>query len=221
MIMRLKSGLRKIIVGMCMLIALLMLLAGCDKQEAGNSDTVQYEGDYYVFLEYPTNIFYYDYNGNSNENFEEVDGIYPIESPKWSMIWNGGDIYGVKDSVDEAKSYYANDDNYDWYVVIDTEEGEEILHPINITETERDSVYDLEEMERTTSVFMEEFEAHGSILKISKDGIVRGTISIAKYDGNWYWKSEIIDESREADGIWPEWVQPLPETLDSKIKEAE
>ena len=38
--------------------------------------------------------------------------------------------------------------------------------------------------------------------------------------GGWNGKSEIIDESRENDGTWPEYIQPLPETLDRKIKEA-
>ena len=61
----------------------------------------------------------------------------------------------------------------------------------------------------------------GSIAKISKDSVVRGTLSIAKYDGNWYWKSEVIDESREKDGTWPEYVQPLPESLNEKIKAEE
>ena len=76
----------------------------------------------------------------------------------------------------------------------------------------------LEEMERTTSLFWEEFESQGSLIKISKDGIVRGTISIIKFDGCWYWKSEVIDESREKDGDWPEYVQPLPKTFNNKIK---
>jgi len=79
----------------------------------------------------------------------------------------------------------------------------------------------VEEQERELAVFFEEFEKLGSVFKISKDGVVRGTISIGKYEGQWYWRSEVIDESREKDGTWPEYVQALPETLSSKIEQAE
>lgn len=218
--MKSKTGLYKIFAGICLLIMSCVLFTGCSQQKSDDQDIVKYEGNKYVLLEYPANEFYYDYNGNSHDNFEEVDGIYPVDSSLWNMIWNGGDLYCAKDKADEAESYYADDVNYDWYIVIDTEE-EECFYPVDITDSERESMYSFEEMERKTSVFMEEFEAHGSIVKISKDGIVRGTISIARYDGNWYWKSEIIDESREEDGTWPEYVQPLPETLNRKVKETE
>jgi len=211
------EGKRRILFVLYMLSVLASLLAGCSQQ-----DTVKYEGKEYAFLEYPANVFYYDYNGNSHDNFEEVDGIYPVVSPKWDMIWNGGDLYCVKDYAHKAHKYYADDDNYDWYIVIDSDdEGELNSYPVNMTEDELHCIYGLEDAEKSISVYWEEFEAFGSIIKISKDGMVRGTVSIAKYDGNWYWKSEIIDESREDDGTWPEYVQPLTETLDCKIKEAE
>ena len=51
------------------------LLTGCEKQETSNPDIVTYEGNEYVFLEYPENEFYYDYNGNAHDTFDEVDGI--------------------------------------------------------------------------------------------------------------------------------------------------
>ena len=217
MIMTSRKMHRKSLVVGC---GLILLLTGCNQQAADSTDIVNYEGTDYAFVEYPANIFYYDYNGNSSDNFVEVDGIYPIASPQWDMIWNGGDLYCDKNAVEEASSYYANDDNYDWYVVIDTAD-EELSYPVNIMDEELDAIYSLEDMEKDKSVFWEEFEAQGSLVKISKDGIVRGTLSIAKCDGSWYWKSELIDESREEDGTWPEYVQPLPESLDSKIKEVE
>lgn len=195
---------------------MIILLMGCNQQTSETIDTTQYEGTEYAYLEYPSNVFYYDYNGKDSDKFEEVDGIYPIESPQWNMIWNGGDLYCDKRSVEEAVSYYASDENYDWYVVIDTED-EELSYPVNVTDEELSVIYSLEEMEKDVSVFWEEFEAQGSLVKISKDGMVRGILSIAKYNGNWYWKSEIIDESREEDGTWPEYVQSLPESLNNKI----
>lgn len=199
-----------------------LLLPGCKNETAPSSDTIKYQGSEYVYLAYPSNVFYYDYNGNENDHFEEADGIYPIESPQWDMIWNGGDLYCIKDSADTAISYYSIDDNYNWYILIDSEDVYETdPYPIEITESELDVIYDLEVLSKDTSAFFEEFEAMGSILKISKDGIVRGTLSIAKYDGKWYWKSEIIDESQECDGTWAEYIQPLPESLQPKIQAIE
>ncbi len=216
------NSIRRITAAISLIMAFCFLPAGCDRPAADISDTVTYKGGEYVFLEYPMNIFCYYYNGSSNDHFEEVDGIYPVDSPMWDMIWNGGDLYCAKDSAAEATGYYADDENYNWYIVIDNEADDTVnYHPAELTENELNAVYSLEDKEKTVSAFWEEFEAFGSIIKISKDGMVRGTISIAKFDGSWYWKSEIINEDRVSDGTWAEFIQPLPETLDSRIKEAE
>jgi hypothetical protein len=127
--------------------------------------------------------------------------------------------------VDKANSFYSNDDNYVWYVVIDSEgdsEDSEINScPVEVTDEELEEIYAVEDRKRDLAVFFEDFEKMGSLFKISEDGMVRGTISIGKYDGKWYWRSEVIDESQERDGTWPEYVQPLPDTIDLKIKENE
>jgi len=185
------------------------------------ADTVRYKGKMYTAVEYPANVFCYDYNGNDSDNFDEPDGIYPIKSPKWDIIWNGGDLYCISDCVDEANAYYADDENYEWYVQIDAEDDESDAYPIKVTAAESAAVCDLETEEKDIAVYFDEFEKLGSIFKVSRDGIVRGTISVGKYDGRWYWRSEIIDESRECDGTWPEYIQPLPETLDTKIKKGD
>ena len=101
-----------------MTIIISLLLTGCANQQSENVSVVKYEDKEYVELEYPQSIFYYDYNGNPHDNFEEVDGIYPIDSPKWEVIWNGGDLYCIKDRAEEAKEYYASDANYVWYLFI-------------------------------------------------------------------------------------------------------
>ena len=204
----------------CILMIAVLLLAGCGDRGTTSADTVKYDGQKYVSVEYPANVFYYDYNGSSHDNFEEVDGIYPIDSTNWDMIWNGGDLYCIKKHKDDANSYYASDDNYNWYVSFDSEDydEEEISCPIEVTSEEAGALCGIEEQEKDLAVFFEEFEKLGSIYKISKDGIVRGTISIGKYDGQWYWRSETIDESREEDGTWPEYIQALPKSLDGKIK---
>ena len=103
----------------------------------------------------------------------------------------------------------------------DAEDNEINSCPIDITDAELEQVYDIENQERDLALFFEDFEEQGSLFKISKDGVVRGTISLCKYKGAWYWKSEVIDESVERDGTWPEYVQPLPQSLSSKIIETE
>lgn len=86
---------------------------------------------------------------------------------------------------------------------------------------ELEGIYNIESRDRDLAVFFDQFEKHGSVFKISEDGVVRGSISVAKYNGIWYWKSEVIDESQECDGTWPEYIQPLPASLNEKISEAE
>lgn len=218
-----RHSFKRILVCTFILIASIALLTGCGDQISDNADTVKYEGKQYVSIEYPANVFYYDYNGNSHDNFEEVDGIYPIDSPNWDMIWNGGDLYCIKKHIEDANSYYADDSNYVWYVLIDSDDYDNEInsYPIEVTAEEAEAVYSVDDQEKDLAVFFEEFEKLGSIFKISEDGIVRGTISIGKYDGHWYWRSETIDDSREEDGTWPEYIQALPKSLDGKIKEAE
>ena len=205
------------------LILSLALLVGCGNQTSNSADTVKYEGNEYVAVEYPANVFYYDYNGSSEDNFEEVDGIYPIDSHEWEMIWNGGDLYCIEDRAAEANEYYANDENYEWYYLIDSDEEDNETNtlPVTVTASELEGVYGVESKEKELAVYFDDFEALGSLFKISKDGVMRGTLSIGKYDGAWYWRSEVIDESQERDGTWPEYVQPLPESLSDKITEAE
>lgn len=202
-------------------VLLILLMPGCNNHATYNSETVKYNSAEYSPVEYPTNIFYYRYNGNSNDKFEDPEGIYPIESTKWKMIWNAGDLFCIKKQSNKANDYYANEDNYNWYVLIDKDE--EISNPshIDISSVDLNAFYDIETKEKNASVYFNEFEKLGDIIKISDDGIVRGTLSIGKYDGDWYWRSEVIDESREQDGTWPEYIQPLPESLNKIIKDIE
>lgn len=213
---------KKAIIGLCVLLTIMLSLSGCGEQNVSAGDTVKYDGTEFAALEYPENVFFYDYNGNSHDNFEEVDGIYPIDSPNWEMIWNGGDLYcNVKD-VDKANSYYADDENYVWYVLIDNEEYDEPdAWDLEFTTDEIVGIYGVESQEKDLAIFFDEIEKMGSLIKISEDSIIRGTISIGKYKGQWYWRTEIIDDSIEEDGTWPEYVIPLPESVNGKIIEVE
>ena len=194
-----------------------IFLTAYGNEQLSDTDIVKFEGHEYLLLEYPANIFYFYYNGNDEDNFEEVDGIYAIASPQWKMIWNGGDLYCAKENIKEANSYYADSENYDWYVAIDSEDKSNV-YPVEVTNTELNHIYELENKPKEMSLFYEEFETLGSLFKVSKDGIVRGTISIVEYEDQWYWNSETIDESKESENTWPEYVQPLPESLSIKIQ---
>ena len=54
--------------------------------------------------------------------------------------------------------------------------------------------------------------------KTSVDGFICGSTSLAFYEDAWYWRSEIIDENQEKDGTWPEYVYPMPESFQEKVK---
>ena len=78
----------------------------------------------------------------------------------------------------------------------------------------------VENLPKEKAIFFEEIEEFATLTKTSKDGMVSGLTELAYYEGSWYWRSEIIDESREKDGTWPEYVQELPESLSEKITNA-
>ena len=106
------------------------------------------------------------------------------------------------------------------FVTISGEDVEdERTYPITITEEELSYIYSMEDMEKKKSIFYDEIEIFGSLSKISKDGIIIGITETAYCDGSWYWRSEVIDESREKYGTWAEYVQKLPDSLNEKIIE--
>ena len=215
----LKDKIRKMIISVSAISIVSTLLVGCNYQTTSDVDLVEYEGKEYACEEYPISVFYYTYNGSGFENFAEVDGIYLLDNTQWEMIWNAGDLYCIKEKIDEANRYYAAEENYDWYIQIDTEEDDVIELPIEVTEEEREKICDVENMERDLAVYFDEFESLGSIVKVSKDDMVHGIISIAKYNGKWYWKSEVIDDSKTRDDTWPEYIQPLPDSINDKIEQ--
>lgn len=176
-----------------------------------DSDTIKFEGKKYSVLGYPANVFYYDLN--TGGDFEE-DGIYPIESGQYDLVYHNGDVYCSKKDFRDAIAYYDDYDNYEWFVII--EEDEEI-YPLIISEDDSQYIYSIDEIEKETAIFFEEIETMGSLLVVSKDGVISGRTSLAEYGGDWYWRSEIIDESRESDGTWPEYIIKLPEEVNQSI----
>lgn len=181
-----------------------------------NSDnnTIEYEDEKYVLLEYNTDIFYYDYNNN---DYLEEDVIHPVECDQWKMVIYNGDLFVEKDKHEEAQEYYADDKNYDWQVTVENQDEVEI-YSVTLTEDEQTYIYGMENLDKEMSVFYDEIELYGSLEKISKDGIIKAVINLVQVDDTWYWKSELIDESKGEDGDYPEYVQELPETLVERMR---
>ena len=211
---------RKKILAAIAILSMLCFLTGCNNNQYTGSNKVTFEGTDYIYLEYPTDVFYYDYHGTLPSDMEEVDAICPIQSPQWNCIWNGGDLYVAEEDFDDAQQYVLSEDNYDWFVLLDSENQQD-LRSIELTDDEREAVYAVDSQPRETAVYFDDFQALGSMYKISKDGMVRGTLSLAKYNGMWHWKSEIIDDSQTKDDTWPEYIQPLPESLNEKLLRTE
>ncbi len=176
-------------------------------------DTVNYKGEDYYFVNFPQTLFYCFYN--ANEYYEE-DVTYPVESDAFHMVQVGGDLYCTKADLPAAESYYSDDANYAWSVTVETDDIEK-TYPLQITDEELKYVYGIENTKTDVTLFVDEIEAFGTLMKTSNDGIVKGVTELAFYDGDWYWRSERIDENAEKDGTWPEYVYKLPKSLSDKI----
>lgn len=180
-------------------------------EDTAADDAIEYEGNMYEPVAFNADIFYYCYNGD--EYFEE-DIKYPITGADWKMVYDSGDLFCISDRADEANAYYTDDDNYDWFVTISEKDSEkEMTYPIEVSGEELSYIYGMEDMDREKPLFFDEIEAFATLKKVSRDGMVQGRTELAYSRGDWYWRSEIIDESKERDGTWPEYVQKLPDSL--------
>ena len=72
----------------------------------------------------------------------------------------------------------------------------------------------MEDMKKETTLFFEDIELFGTLVKTHKDGLIAARTSLAFHDGSWYWRSETIDDSVEG---WPEYVVKLPDSLAEQI----
>ena len=196
-----------------------LALTGCESVSDTVSDTekITYEDEEYFLLEYNQDILYYDFYNASGQEFE-VEEISPIEDSPWDIIWVEGDLY-VKDADHkEAQEYYSDEANYEWYVTIEAEEGD-TTYPVVLSEEDLSYIYGMDSLEKKESFYFEEFESLGTLGKRSKDQMIDARTSIVLCDGTWCWNTEIIDENREKNGDYPQYVQELPETIAEQINE--
>lgn len=175
-----------------------------------NRDQIKYSGQTYVPLQLPLDPYTYFYD-KEFEVYDEDTRVL-LEDGNFQLLYANEDLYVLKEEAKEAKKYYSQDENYQWYLVEDTAYGEEIK-PLSLTEIDLDYISDVEDHDRDMTLFFEDYEKLGSLKKISKDKAISGILSLGYYQDKWYWRSEIIDESQEEDGTWPEYVQEMPESV--------
>ncbi len=199
-------------------------------------DAFSYLGEQYVSVDLSKGIFFNDVyliapDGSQDQEKDDTivwqavfdeeedddgESMYIAESGMGETLYYNGTFYCREECLDAVMAYYDDDENFDWSFETEHEEMS-VIQPVSLTEEECDWIYGLEEMDKEKSVFLAEAEAQGSLVRCSRDGLICGRTSLLQYDGEWYWQSEIIDENREIDGDWPEYIQPLPESLSEKI----
>ena len=189
-----------------LLLSFIVIICLMLKQESFK-DTISYKGKTYVNLEYNMDIFTYGFN--SNEYYEE-DIIHPIKHKKWDAVYFDGDLYILDKQVKEAKKYYKDDNNYEWFIVFDIND-EEIKKSISISKEELKYLYDIENKSRKETMKFDDIKGFASIKKISKDNTVYALISLANYKDSWYYKTEVMNDNDE------EYIIDLPESLNQKI----
>ena len=182
-----------------------------EKEEQEEASKITYKNESYVLLECNADIFRYDYN---NTIAWEGDVVYPIEHPEWKLVYVNGELLVREEDKEAAENYYSDENNYEWYFVI--HEGDEDRRiPISASEADLEYIYQMDDLEKDTTLFFDDIEKFASLEKCSKDGIVSARISLAHYEGKWYWRSEVIDEKTEG---WPEYVYELPKGIVDNIR---
>lgn len=84
---------------------------------------------------------------------------------------------------------------------------------IKITEDGLKFLNNIESIKREKAISFDKIEKMGSLKRVSKDKFIFVIISLAYYEGAWYWKTEIMNENDY------EYIIELPTTLNKKIKD--
>ena len=112
----------------------------------------------------------------------------------------------------KAIKYYTNDDNYDWYIAFD--DGDNIYKKsISIDKEDLFYLYNIEDNKDKLTITFDDIDMFADILKISKDGLTQGIVTLALVEGNWYYKTETMtDDDRE-------YVVKMSDSLNKKIND--
>ena len=204
-----KEWLKKLFIFIIIVVIFAVVFVFVKKDNNEFIDTVKYEGKTYVLLEYNMDIFTYNFNSN---NYYEEDIIHPVFHNKWDIVYFNGDLFVLDKQIKEATKYYADDKNYEWFIVFD-EEDSEVKVPISISKEELKYLYNIEDIKETQTMTFDDIKQFANIVKDSKDGLVYALISLVHYEDSWYWKTEIMTDNDR------EYIVELPYSLNSKIFE--
>lgn len=186
------------------------------EKEKNEVDSVSYNGKKYLLLNYNSDIFTYDLAFSIDYSEDE---IYPIEKGKWDTVYYNGSLFVIESHIEEANAYYSDDQNYSWSVTVETHSlDKEYTIDITLSDLERDYIYNIENIKKNETIFFEEIDKFAVLTKSSEDGLIAAKTEFVFKNGNWYWRSEIIDEGTEG---WPEFIYKLPQTLCDKISSSE
>ncbi len=184
------------------------------EKEEEFSDTITYDDKTYELLEYPEDIFRYSYY---TEEYPEHD-LFHVSNEYRDAVYKSENLYIEKSEIEDAILYYADDENYSWFVSVNHPDYEdERTYAIDITEEDLDYIYSMEDMEKEMTVFFDRIEIFGTLKKISRDGLVCASADLYYINSAWYWNSGEIDTDTEG---WPEYAIPLPESLSAQINKS-
>lgn len=198
---------KKFIKIIILLVTILVIFLLIKNEPNEYKDTVKFNGKTYVLLEYNMDIFTYHFNSNS---YYEEDEIHPVNHNKWDIVYFNGDLFVIEDQVNEATKYYADDKNYEWYIVLEKDE-KELRKSISIDSKELEYLYNIERIKKTNSITFNDIKQFVDIVKTSKDGFIFGLINLIEYEDNYYWKTEIMNNYDE------EYIVDIPKSLNAKI----
>lgn len=177
-----------------------------------HDNTLVYNGETYRYFECPSDIFYYDLT--ESVDYEE-DEYLPIPHEKWNLVYYNGDLFVLDSQSEDAIAYYADRNNYTWSAVIEDPESEDpTVIPLTMSPEDSNYIYNMEDTEWETTLDFDDIDLFATLIKTGDDRLISGSISLAYFEGVWYWRTEIIDEN---DDGWPEYTVPLPKALSDQL----
>ena len=200
---------KKYIISIIILLLVLITAIYAYNYKSFKNNEIIYKLNKYIYLDFKEDIFYYYYN---NTEYLEEDYILEIKDNNWKYIYHNEDLYIRKKDYKEAKEYYDNDKNYSYYLNIE-DEYTSTTYPIEIYNDEHQKIYNMNNIINKDTLKFEDIEKHGSLTKKSKDGKITGIISLAYVKNNWYYRTEIMNDSDE------EYVVKLPNTLNKRLND--
>ncbi len=182
-------------------------------KESEIQDIINHNGKEYLLIEFTGDVFVY---GIDSDGEYEEDVIYEMPHSKWDILCCNGELFAPEESLTDIISYYSDDDNYIWSVTLESIDSDEIIErQISLSDDEILFFEQLTDTELNETVLFDSIETFGTLIKTANDGLICGKTDLLRYNNRWYWRSETIDESTDG---WPEYVVPLPESLNEKIE---